>query len=240
MSRQTPGQIEWPLPDQELSGILPKPKAWPANTELVLREFVVPQTAVSTEPCRATDSKTGLLSLPTELLVEILSSGTNEDAICLAMTCKTLLLASTLAVKHRPSLPPPNRTSFRHFETMTSFDDPAYRSRRTMIDLLLRLRPLGPGGRASPTASLCQDCLRYRPTDPSWWADKGAPVPEWSTMGRGWGVVVERWRWRRMLQCPECWASSHEPVARPAFPAWPVGMDAMANIISTRPLLGCD
>lgn len=181
-----------------------------------------------------------------ELLVIIFRAGTNEDAICLALTCKALLFASTLAVKHRPTLPPSNRTSLQHFETATRFDDPAHRSRRTMIDFLLRLHPLGPGRRASPTVSLCRDCLRYRPTDPSWWTtDKGAPCPERSlTMARAWGLVVEHWRWRRMLQCPECWASSHEAVAglegSLASPGWPAGRGTLESLINTRPIFGYD
>ncbi|PTB66211.1 hypothetical protein BBK36DRAFT_1159259 [Trichoderma citrinoviride] len=242
MARQTPGQIEWLLPSQEFGGILPKPKAWPANPELVPREFVVPQNVVSTEPCRATDSKAGILKLPMELLVEVFRAGTNEDGICLALTCKALLFASTLAVKHRPTLPASNRTSLRHFETATRFDDPAHRSRRTMIDFLLRIPPLGPGRRVSPTTSLCRDCLRYRPTVPSWWADKGKPCPEKSaTMARAWEVVVEHWRCRRMLQCPECWASSHQAVAGfEASPAWPAGTGALESLIYTRPLFGYD
>jgi hypothetical protein len=181
-----------------------------------------------------------------ELLVEIFRSGTNEDAICLALTCKALLFASTLAVKHRPTLPPSNRTSFHHFQTATRFDDTAHRSRETMIRFLLRLSPLGPGRRASPAVSLCQDCLRYRPVDPRWWTtDKGAPCPKQSAMmARAWEVVVEHWRWRRMLQCPECWASSHEAVEGFEAPdessAWPAGRGALEGLINTRPLFGYD
>ncbi|EGR45734.1 uncharacterized protein TRIREDRAFT_110731 [Trichoderma reesei QM6a] len=246
MSRQTPGQLEWLLPGEQFTGILPRRKAWPANGEIVPREFVVPQSVLSTGPCHTTDPKTGLLSLPMELLVEIFRSGTNEDAICLALTCKALLFASTLAVKHRPTLPPSNRTSFHHFQTATRFDDTAHRSRETMIRFLLRLSPLGPGRRASPAVSLCQDCLRYRPVDPRWWTtDKGAPCPKQSAMmARAWEVVVEHWRWRRMLQCPECWASSHEAVEGFEAPdessAWPAGRGALEGLINTRPLFGYD
>ncbi|KAL7819477.1 hypothetical protein V8C44DRAFT_139279 [Trichoderma aethiopicum] len=180
-----------------------------------------------------------------ELLVQVFRSGTNADAICLALTCKALLFASTLAVKHRPTLPPSNRTSFHHFQTATRFDAGAHCSRRTMIDFLLRLHPLEPGRRASPTVSLCQDCLRYRPVDPSWWTDKGAPCPERSpAMASGWELAVEHWRWRRMLQCPECWASSHEAVggfeAGEASSAWPAGRGTLESLINTRPLFGYD
>ncbi|KAK1242338.1 hypothetical protein MKX07_000324 [Trichoderma sp. CBMAI-0711] len=196
MSRQTPGQLEWLLPGEQFTGILPRRKAWPANAEIVPKEFVVPQNVLSTGPCRTTDPKTGLLSLPMELLVEVFRSGTNEDAICLALTCKALLFASTLTVKHRPTLPPSNRTSFHHFQTATRFDAVAHRSRETMIRFLLRLSPLGPGRRASPAVSLCQDCLRYRPVDPRWWTtDKGAPCPEhiWNrdAIRRGFQAIFE-------------------------------------------------
>ncbi|KAH0490733.1 hypothetical protein TgHK011_002189 [Trichoderma gracile] len=245
MARQTPGQTERLLPWEEFAGILPKRKAWPANAEIVPRDFVIPQEVLSTEPCRTTDPKTGLLSLPMELLVKIFRAGTNEDAICLALTCKPLLFASTLAVKHRPTLPPSNRTSFHQFQTATRFDAVAHRSRETMINFLLRIPPMVPGRRTSPTVSLCRDCLRYRPIDPRWWADKGAPSPEESAvMARAWELVVEHWRWRRMHQCPECWASSHEAVAgfeaREGSPAWPAGRGTLEDLINRRPRLGYD
>lgn len=136
-----------------------------------------------------------------------------ESGICLALTCKSLLSVSTLAIHHRPTLPPENRIPFSDFQdAIFHSGNPEHRSRRTMIDFLFRIHPLGDRVRRSPAVNLCQDCLRYRPTEPSWWAGKGAPCPGKAEIGRCWSLMVEHWRYKQVLQCPECWYANHMAV----------------------------
>ncbi|EHK15271.1 uncharacterized protein TRIVIDRAFT_18043, partial [Trichoderma virens Gv29-8] len=187
-----------------------RPDTWPENTGIVWEKFIAPQKVLNT-PSPVTTSKAGILNLPLELILEIFSHTSREGGVCLALTCKSLLSASTLANLHRPTLPPENRIPFSDYENAILHPgNREHQSREAVIKFFFLIHPLGNGLRRSRAIHFCQACLRYRPTEPSWWTGRGAPCPGKAAIGRHWGLVLEHWHYKLMLQCPECWYSDHK------------------------------
>ncbi|KAL7791506.1 hypothetical protein V8C37DRAFT_402818 [Trichoderma ceciliae] len=177
------------------------PDTWPKNVDIVWKDFVIPQDVLDTIALVRTSPKASMLSLPLDLILEIFSHLSRTSGICLALTCKSLLQASTLAVRHRPTLPPERRIPFEDFEgSVFSLTSPEHNTRRIMITFLFRIHPIREGERRSMAVDLCRDCLRYRPTKVSWWADKGARCPGKPTFGSKWDAIVEKWSGKQVLQ----------------------------------------
>ncbi|KAL6833660.1 hypothetical protein J3E69DRAFT_362706 [Trichoderma sp. SZMC 28015] len=121
-----------------------RPDNWPEKTDIVWKKFVVPQDVLD-KPSPVTASKAGILNLPTELVLKIFSHASQESGICLALTCKSLLVASTLANLQRPTLPPENRIPFSDYEGAIlhpGHRQPEYLSRRVVIMFSFLIRPL--------------------------------------------------------------------------------------------------
>ncbi|KAL6691728.1 hypothetical protein J3F84DRAFT_161207 [Trichoderma pleuroticola] len=187
-----------------------RPDNWPEKTDIVWEKFVVPQDVLD-RPSPVTASKAGILNLPLELVLQIFSHASQESSICLALSCKSLLVASTLANLQRPTLPPENRIPFSDYEgAILHPGHPEHLSRRAVIMFSFLIHPLDERLRRSQSVKFCQDCLRYRSREPSWWAGKGAPCPGKVAIGRHWALVVEHWHYGMMLQCPECWYFDHK------------------------------
>ncbi|KAJ4860677.1 hypothetical protein T069G_05665 [Trichoderma breve] len=92
-----------------------RPNNWPEKTDIVWKKFVAPQDVLD-KPSTVTVSQAGILNLPPELVLQIFSHASRESSICLALTCKSLLVASTLANLQRPTLPPESRIPFSEYE----------------------------------------------------------------------------------------------------------------------------
>ncbi|KAL7911378.1 hypothetical protein GGI35DRAFT_478732 [Trichoderma velutinum] len=191
-----------------------RPNNWPEKTDIVWKKFVVPQSVLS-KPSPVTVSKDGILNLTLELVLQIFSHASQESSICLALTCKSLLVASTLANLQRPTLPLENRIPFSDYENAILHPGhPEHLSRRTVIMFSFLIHPLDGRRRRSQSVRFCQSCLHYRPTVSSWWTGKGAPCPGKAAIGEHWGLVVEHWQYGLMLQCPECWYSDHKTACK--------------------------
>ncbi|ORY64860.1 uncharacterized protein BCR38DRAFT_431168 [Pseudomassariella vexata] len=153
-------------------------------------KFKIPKTLLVAS--QATQSS-ALLQLPNELLLLIFRYTRLVGDLALALTCKRLLVVSSMTAIRIPS-------AARH---------------RAVPDLncagMLRLlRVMEPPKRPSRWA-LCCDCYRWRPKRQVYWksALKKYAAESSSRLLKGYCHVVESWSRKSSpsYQCPECWCA---------------------------------
>ncbi|KAL7953284.1 hypothetical protein V8C34DRAFT_318295 [Trichoderma compactum] len=155
-----------------------RPDNWPEKTDIVWKKLAVPRDVLD-KPSHVTASKAGILHLPLELVLQIFSHASQESSICLALTCKSLLVASTLANLQRPTLPLENRIPFSDYEgAILHPGHPEHLSRRAVILFSFLIHPL-------------DERLR-RSQSPIWWV----------AIGRHWGLVC--WYSDHKTGCEGC------------------------------------
>lgn len=145
-----------------------------------------------------TTQSSALLTLPTELVLQILAYAGSVDQLFLALSCKRLLLISSLKDISIPCAP-------KHRAHGTNCS--------AMLAILRALQPLNTQGRANKTWAPCCDCYRYRPRKKSYWKMVGKRYQVNLYVGckilSHYDDVVESWSCKRSCsyQCPECWCS---------------------------------
>ncbi len=136
------------------------------------------------------------LVLPNELLLEIFSYGTGLDRLFLALTCKRLIVVSSMVTIMIPS---------------TLLHRLCPDSCRAMLGLLHIIQPLDYRGQPKKSWAACCDCYRYRPKNKRYWKGKEKRYPAASplTIEVGYGNAVAEWccRGSSSYQCPECWCA---------------------------------
>lgn len=139
-----------------------------------------------------------LLTMPTEVLLEIFTQANAVDKFFLALTCKRLAAVASMIVITIPS-------SSKHRAARLSC--------RGMLSILAVMQPLDAKRRPLKPWGPCCDCYRYRPRMEIYW--KGV----WENHQSEWPSQCLEWydkgvrRWGRKdsdaYQCPECWCEAH-------------------------------
>ncbi|KAM4056603.1 hypothetical protein HRG_014811 [Hirsutella rhossiliensis] len=131
--------------------------------------------------------------LPVEILVHIFNASNSFlDRLCLALTCKKLLQASSLVRIRVPSV------AKHRFLPPSTCDD--------IFLLLRRLAPRdGRGWRPHQKVGLCCDCLRYRTRRRGFWSSHRPKYLKMGVTADMWKSVVKSWYVAFIFQCPDCW-----------------------------------
>ncbi|RYC80055.1 hypothetical protein BFJ63_vAg17058 [Fusarium oxysporum f. sp. narcissi] len=136
----------------------------------------------------------GLLVLPNELLLEILVHVDSVGQLFLALTCKRLLVVSSMAITMIPSAP-----KHRAYHLDCS----------AMLALLRVVQPLDARGRSKKSWAPCCVCYRYRPKRKGYWKGVQKRYPKEMACGilAGHDSIVQSWSEKRSssYQCPSCW-----------------------------------
>ncbi|KAI0436076.1 hypothetical protein F4803DRAFT_573030 [Xylaria telfairii] len=144
--------------------------------------YTAPQTAQSST----------LLALPNELLLEIFVYAGPAERLYLALTCKQLLIVSSMISITIPSAP-------KH---RVSYPDGCMAMLRLLDGMLVR----NTRGEPKDTSSaVCHICYRYRPKNKRFW--KGVEKRYSTISPTEYSKVVKKWCHRHspLYQCPECW-----------------------------------
>ncbi|WQF77001.1 Putative F-box domain-containing protein [Colletotrichum destructivum] len=136
----------------------------------------------------------GILALPNELLLQILMHVNPVSQLFLALTCKRLLVVSTMTV------------------TMIT-SAPKHRSHRldcsAMLAVLHTVRPTDARGRSKTSWAPCCVCYRYRPKRKPYWKDVQKSYPKEWVCGIlvDYDSIVQSWSKKHSssYQCPDCW-----------------------------------
>ncbi|QPH02472.1 hypothetical protein C2857_006682 [Epichloe festucae Fl1] len=135
-----------------------------------------------------------LLALPTEILLLIISNARSVDQLFLALTCKHMLVTSSMAAIMIPSAP-------KHRASRLSCS--------AMLAILRVVQPRGARGRPLKTLAPCCVCYRYRPKKKGYWKGIGKRYREEHSYGilGDYDYVVDSWSHRLSCsyECPECW-----------------------------------
>ncbi|KAI1501063.1 hypothetical protein F5X99DRAFT_383770 [Biscogniauxia marginata] len=158
------------------------PRQWDA--------FRIPQMLESSPEIQ----RSRLLSLPTEILLQVFSDAGPVDKLCLALTCKRLLHVSAMIPLKIPS-------AAKHRKRL-SLACPA------MLGIVRFFKPVDARGRPKKTLALCCDCYRYRPKRQSYWKGVRKNYPTDSSCLAGYMDVVPSWSSGYSFQCPACWCES--------------------------------
>ncbi|CDM27959.1 F-box domain, cyclin-like [Penicillium roqueforti FM164] len=161
--------------------------ALPTSTHSCRHRFKRPSNILVAEP----QITCNLLSLPPELIVDILNKCEHLDRMCLALTCKRLLHVSSLVRIRIPSVP-----KHRFLPPSTCVD---------IFTLLRRIAPRDNSGRPEANIGLCCDCLRYRTRRIQYWDGYEDKYLEMGVEPEMWDNAVSHWHSKYYFQCPECW-----------------------------------
>jgi hypothetical protein len=136
----------------------------------------------------------GLLVLPNELLLEILVHVDSVGQLFLALTCKRLLVVSSMTITMIPSAP-----KHRAYHLDCS----------AMLALLRVVQPRDARGRSKKSWAPCCVCYRYRPKRKGYWKGVQKRYPKEMACGilAGHDSIVQSWSEKRSssYQCPSCW-----------------------------------
>ncbi|KAH8745556.1 hypothetical protein F5883DRAFT_265162 [Diaporthe sp. PMI_573] len=136
----------------------------------------------------------GLLALPNELLLQILMHVDPVGQLFLALTCKRLLVVSSMTATTIPSAP-----KHRAYRLDCS----------AMVALLHVVRPLDARGRLKKSWAPCCVCYRYRPKRKSCWKGVQKRYAKEMACGIlvGYDSIVQSWSEKHSssYQCPDCW-----------------------------------
>ncbi|KAM5356441.1 hypothetical protein ACJ41O_003087 [Fusarium nematophilum] len=146
-----------------------------------------------------------LLSLPTEILVQIFHLAQRADKIALALSCKKLLAVSQLCKLRIPE----RETHARPWaqKKPSKLLSRPYCACLQIEDVLKRARPTDSHDRLSRKWNLCVDCRRYRPTRKGYWGDKLTEIDtsNWDkTAHRLWQSAIYWFTSGVKVQCPTC------------------------------------
>ncbi|KAI0101235.1 hypothetical protein F4814DRAFT_432655 [Daldinia grandis] len=148
--------------------------------------FTIPDTLLGP---LSTSQPSIFVRLPPELLHSIFGYLDPFGRVCLALACKHLLHASCLASMKIPS-------AAKHRQLCP----PSCMAMRTLLHLVL---PIRPGGKPDRAIAVCSYCYRHRPTKTSYWKHIRGKFPKhWPS-----GAVdsrIESWARHSSIQCPEC------------------------------------
>ncbi|KAH6973828.1 hypothetical protein BKA56DRAFT_107553 [Ilyonectria sp. MPI-CAGE-AT-0026] len=153
--------------------------------------FIIPKELLNAVP-RISSS---LVRLPPEVLHNVFSHVTDPiDQVCLALTCKHLLQASSSLVMKIPSVAKLGDLRMLLCHRM----DTLLRSTAAPLDVL---------GQPRDMSVPCQKCLRSRPARRSHWKEEGErfALMEPRTDAREiWNLIVLAWAIRYSPLCPAC------------------------------------
>ncbi|KAL9103211.1 MAG: hypothetical protein Q9163_001738 [Psora crenata] len=165
-------------------------------TDRTWKPFIVPQNLLRSD----VKWSSPLLSLPTEILIEVFSHARMLDQLALALACKRLLqVSSCIRLK---------------ISSLTG--QPVSRHSGTMEKLLRFVRPVDARGRPKRGWSVCVDCLQYRPMRKSYWKKKRPS--KWSPEAWDNIIVLDP---RILRDDPREASSSRARPSRPNLPGRP-------------------
>lgn len=147
-----------------------------------------------------------LLKLPLEILMLLFHHGEPEDQVMLAFSCKALLGVAALCDLQLPD-PSRHRAPWASNQEQYSASCCCTCPCDIAEGLLQRLYRRDFRGRVNRKASLCVDCLRYRPTRKRYWAAKLAEMSSHDLdrfQEKQWTSAVKLFGARLKAQCPDC------------------------------------
>ncbi|KAK3322912.1 hypothetical protein B0H66DRAFT_217006 [Apodospora peruviana] len=163
-------------------------------------KFVIPQRLL-TAPVKLSSP---IVTLPTELLLEIFAHADPVTTVCLALTCKRLLQVSSLTSIKIPSISHHRHRSRAAEATVTQIRYmPLMNCCAEMVSLLKPLERLHARERKIMRTALCHDCVRYVSTRPDSWH---YPMEMLGPSGRQkeFHRVITTWSAGVTVQCPKC------------------------------------